>query len=240
MNSGSLATFPWRAVMVGIPTGILICVANIYFGLQIGAVSTMVLPSTLLGFAIFKVLAPILTSPFTAAENVVLQTTATSLGGMPLTAGYTGLIPAMEFLMEPTDGGATSFSLGQLFLWYLAVCVFGVIFAIPLRRRFILRERLPFPSGTATAVVLGILYHERDIGSRVERDRNGVLEHTFEARAARSDQVVTGSDGSHQDSDSNSDCDQESRSNQSSWQRHLAIISIGLVLSCSTVSRSDP
>lgn len=162
-----------RAVAVGIPVGLVICITNIYFGLQIGMVNTMVVPSALVGFLVFRALGACLRPhrrPFTPAENVVLQTTATSLGGMPLTAGLVGVIPAMEDLTPAEEGGPFPFDFGQLILWSLGICVFGVIFAIPLRRRFIVEERLRFPSGSATAALLGFLYRDERINQRIQFD----------------------------------------------------------------------
>jgi uncharacterized oligopeptide transporter (OPT) family protein len=58
-----------------------------YFGLQSGWISMMSLQSSLIGFAAFKALKPYLNQKFTAIENVLIQTTAVSVGTMPLAAG---------------------------------------------------------------------------------------------------------------------------------------------------------
>lgn len=50
----------------------------------------------------------------------------------------------------------------QLILWSLAVAFFGVFFAIPLRKQTIIRERLKFPSGTATAQMISLLHQQPD------------------------------------------------------------------------------
>ena len=42
----------------------------------------------------------------------------------------------------------------------VGVCFFGVVFAVPLRREVIVREKLKFPSGTATALMIGVLHGE--------------------------------------------------------------------------------
>ena len=36
--------------------------------------------------------------------------------------------------------------------------LFGVVFAVPLRKEVIVREKLKFPSGTATALMIGVLH----------------------------------------------------------------------------------
>lgn len=74
-----------------------------------------------------------------------------------------GVIPAME-LMTKSDNpsGAVILNGKQLILWSLAVAFFGVFFAIPLRKQTIIRERLKFPSGTATAQMISLLHQQPD------------------------------------------------------------------------------
>lgn len=43
-------------------------------------------------------------------------------------------------------------------IWSLGVCLFGAIFAVPLRKEVIIREKLKFPSGTATALMIRMLH----------------------------------------------------------------------------------
>lgn len=50
----------------------------------------MSMPSSLVGFAVFKTLAHRLDYPFTAVENVLVQTVAVAVGSMPLSAGFVG------------------------------------------------------------------------------------------------------------------------------------------------------
>ncbi|CAO3652401.1 unnamed protein product [Mucor hiemalis] len=139
------------------------CFSNMYFGLQTGWISMMSLQSSLLGFAIFKPFQPMLKHKFGPIENVVLQTTAVATATMPLAAGFVGVIPAME-LMTTSDnpGGSVVLNGRQLIFWSLAVAFFGVFFAIPLRRETIIREKLKFPSGTATAQMISLLHQKSD------------------------------------------------------------------------------
>ncbi|KAK6904346.1 hypothetical protein I203_105158 [Kwoniella mangroviensis CBS 8507] len=156
--------FTFRAVSVGLGVGVILCMTNIYFGLQTGWVSMMSLQSALLGFALFKLL-PHLPSlfpasrPLTPQENVVLQTTAVATGTMPLAAGLVGIIPALE-MMTVKEDGREPIKLGyaSLVAWCLAVAFFGVFLAAPLRRQVIVKEKLVFPSGTATAQLISLLH----------------------------------------------------------------------------------
>ena len=130
-----------RGVIVGLLIGSLACCSNSYFGLQTGWISMMNLPLSLLGFAIFKSLSKSLKTPFSAVENVLVQTVAVAVGTMPLAAGLVGIIPALEKLLLPQEGGPLSLSWGQLVVWSIGIAFFGVFFAVPLRRQVIIREK---------------------------------------------------------------------------------------------------
>lgn len=157
-----LPHFTWRSMVVGIFIGTLLCFTNMYFGLQTGWISMMSLQSSLLGFAIFKALKNFITVPFGPAENIVLQSVAVATGTMPLAAGFVGIIPALKLMTladNPDHGGSVELSAGHLILWSLAIAFFGVFIAVPLRRQVIIKEKLPFPSGTATAQMIGVLHN---------------------------------------------------------------------------------
>lgn len=62
---------------------------------------------------------------------VLVQTVAVAVGSMPLTAGLVGVIPALEKLLKPEEGGPLALTTGQLVVWSLGVALFGVFFAVP-------------------------------------------------------------------------------------------------------------
>ncbi|KAH8148730.1 uncharacterized protein LAJ45_07073 [Morchella importuna] len=150
--------FTTRAVGVGLLVGTIVNFSNMYFGLQTGWVSMMSMPSSLIGFALFKTFSAHLSYPFTPTENVLVQTVAVAVGSMPLSAGFVGVIPALETLLLPSEGGPLHISIPKLILWSIGVAFFGVFFAVPLRRQVIVKEKLPFPSGTATALMIAVLH----------------------------------------------------------------------------------
>ncbi|KAI8364695.1 OPT oligopeptide transporter protein-domain-containing protein [Radiomyces spectabilis] len=153
--------FTLRAVAVGLLIGTVICFSNMYFGLQTGWISMMSLQASLLGYAIFRPLQSRLQVRFSPVENVVLQTVAVATATMPLAAGFVGVIPALGLLTEEDHpGGPIVLSFSQLLLWSLGVAFFGVFFAIPLRKETIIREKLRFPSGTATAQMIQLLHQQ--------------------------------------------------------------------------------
>src|SRR5271169_1912001 len=133
-----------RAVIVGLLIGTLACFSNSYFGLQTGWISMMSLPLSLLGFAVFKAFSKQLSYPFSQVENVLVQTVAVAVGTMPLAAGLVGIIPALEKLLIPEEGGPLRLSWGLLIIWSIGVAFFGVFFAVPLRRQVLVREKYAF------------------------------------------------------------------------------------------------
>jgi OPT family oligopeptide transporter len=154
-----------------------------YFGLQTGWVSSMSMPSSLIGFAFFRTLSKHLALPFTPVENVLVQTVAGSMGTMPLGCGFVGVMPALNYLLKKEEGGPIFLSTGAMVLWALGLCFFGVVFAVPLRRQVIIREKLKFPSGTATALMIGVLHGK-------ETTADGPIENAEETEAEADEEEV--------------------------------------------------
>ncbi|KAI3327575.1 OPT superfamily oligopeptide transporter [Xylariaceae sp. AK1471] len=150
--------FTFRGVAAGLLVGLVICFSNMYFGLQTGWVSMMTMPASLLGFGIFRTLSRHLSFPFSPVENVLVQSVAGGMAIMPLGCGFVGVLPAMEYLLEPSEQGPIHLSMAKLIIWSLGLCYFGVVFAVPLRRQVLIREKLKFPSGFSTAVLIGVLH----------------------------------------------------------------------------------
>ena len=131
------------------------------------------MPAALIGFGFFKSISRCLTLPFTSVENVLVQTVAGAVGTMPLGCGFVGVMPALEFLLRPEENGPLHLSTWKLVVWAVGICLFGVVFGVPLRKEVIIREKLKFPSGTATALTIGVLHGNKDEKSGKRAD-NGL------------------------------------------------------------------
>ncbi|KAF2864261.1 OPT superfamily oligopeptide transporter [Piedraia hortae CBS 480.64] len=183
--------FTLRALLVGLAVGIVIAFSNTYFGLQTGWISGMAMPSALIGFAYFRIIRGLTGSVFgqnfSEVENVLVQTVAGSVGTMPLGCGFVGVIPALEFLLQKdeTPQSGLNMSLGRLTLWALGLCFFGVAFAVPLRKEVIIREKLRFPSGTATALMISVLHGGEKAGVPVGEEGEALIENISEQDPAR-------------------------------------------------------
>ena len=162
--------FTLRGVLVGLAIGVIICFSNTYFGLQTGWVSGMAMPAALIGFAFFKTIAKHINYPFTPVENVLVQTVAGAVGTMPLGCGFVGVLPALNYLLTPEENGPLILSTWKLMVWAVGICFFGVFIAVPLRREVLIREKLKFPSGTATALMIGVLHGNTNSPKQIKQE----------------------------------------------------------------------
>lgn len=191
--------------MAGLAIGSIVLFSNFQFGLQTGWVSMMGLPSSLLGFAAFKTLQHRLAYPFTDVENVFVQSLAVAVGTGPLAFGLVGVVPAIEKFLTPDEAGNVSrikLSSWQLIVWSSGLAFFGVFFAVLLRRQIIVKEKLRFPSGSATATLIAVLHKTelddipirgQDVDAVPEEDEESspeaVTEVTASDEQARGDKV---------------------------------------------------
>jgi hypothetical protein len=143
--------------------GSIVCLANVYFALQASMVNSMPMHSALLGFAFFRSIQHHLSRPLSPSEITLIEIIAGSLGLVLFTSGFTLFIPALEFLATPEENGLTRFSFVQLLLWSMSTCGLGIVTGAPFRKLFFLRERIRFPSATATGILIGILFGKEEI-----------------------------------------------------------------------------
>ena len=53
--------------------------------------------------------------------------------------------------------------------------LFGTVFAAPFRTYFLLRERLRFPGGYATGILIGVLHHDESIAYMADMNNQNSL-----------------------------------------------------------------
>ena len=136
-----------RALLVGLGLGAMLAVGNVYAGLKTSWWDSGNVTAALLGFAIVAPGARLRRRPYSLLENNVTQTAAGSAAIMPPAIGLLGAVPALQLLGH-------HHSLWAIGVWGLAVALFGILLAVPLRRRYVVSEPLPFPSAIATAQVI--------------------------------------------------------------------------------------
>lgn len=141
------------ATLIGLVIGSLILCANFQFGLQTGWVSMMSMPAALLGFAWYKAIR----RPLNPQEHVYIQSVAVAVGSGPLSFGFVGAIPAIEKLITRSEGQMI-LSVSHLLVWSFGCAFLGIFTAMLLRKTIVLVQKLKFPSGIATASLIGVLH----------------------------------------------------------------------------------
>ncbi|KAL5326356.1 hypothetical protein ACEPPN_004040 [Leptodophora sp. 'Broadleaf-Isolate-01'] len=160
-----------RAVAVGIVLGSLVSASNLYLGLKTGFGFSATIFSAIFGYGIIKSFSkwapgvPILGGSFGPQENVIIQAAATGAGG--ITGLFVAALPAMYRLDLLSNNPKQD--IGQIFTLTLMCSFFGLFFATPLRKFFVIqvaRElRLIFPTPTATAITIRTM-HSTGSGAR--------------------------------------------------------------------------
>jgi uncharacterized oligopeptide transporter (OPT) family protein len=146
-----VAELTLRALLVGAGIGVILAAGNVYTGLKTGFIDSGSLTATLVSFAVFAGLRRFGPRAFTPFENNIAQTVAASAAVMAFVHGVMGPMPALRLM------GATH-PLWALWTWGLALGIIGMLIGAWSRRKLIIEEALPFPSGIATAATIRALH----------------------------------------------------------------------------------
>lgn len=131
-----------KAFILGAILSIILAAANAYLGLFAGMTVSASIPAAVMSMAILK-----LFKTSNILENNIVQTAASA--GESVAAGAIFTFPALILL-----GYWTDFSYLETTLIALCGGVLGVLFTIPLRSALIVKQKLLFPEGVATAELL--------------------------------------------------------------------------------------
>ncbi len=131
-----------KAFILGAILSIILSAANAYLGLFAGMTVSASIPAAVMSMAILK-----LFKTSNILENNIVQTAASA--GESVAAGAIFTFPALIIM-----GYWTDFSYLETMLIALCGGVLGVLFTIPLRSALIVKQKLLFPEGVATAELL--------------------------------------------------------------------------------------
>lgn len=150
---GDMPQLNLRSALTGMILGSVLCLTNLYVGIKTGWTLGVGITSVILSYAFFKALAKFkIGNEMTVLENNAMQSIATSAGYM--TAPMMASIPAYMMVTGKV------IPMYQTFWWIVVLSLLGVLFAFPIKRKFINDEQLPFPEGRAAGVVLDSLHQE--------------------------------------------------------------------------------
>lgn len=149
---GDMPQLTLRSACTGMGLGGILSLTNLYVGIKTGWTLGVGITSVILAFAAFKVARGLglARTDFTVLENNAMQSIATSAGYM------TGpLVSSLAAYMMITG---QVIPIWVTIAWMVSLAILGVLFAFPLKRRFINDEQLPFPEGRAAGVVMHALH----------------------------------------------------------------------------------
>lgn len=151
--------FTIRAILVGLFLGGLVAASNIYLGLKTGFTFGAQLFGAIFGFAILRFVSKVMPTWFGGGffgpkENCTVQTAATAAGGM--SSMFVSSIPAMYTLNLLGKGPEEDF--WRLITFTAVSAYYGIFFAIPFRKFYILYQRLVFPTASACALTIRSLH----------------------------------------------------------------------------------
>jgi putative OPT family oligopeptide transporter len=142
MSNKSLPEITLKAVVLGILLSIILAGANAYLGLFAGMTVSASIPAAVISMGILRFF-----KTSNILENNIVQTAASA--GESLAAGVIFTLPALIVM-----GYWKTFDYWETTIIAGLGGLLGVLFTIPLRRALIVKEKLQFPEGIATAEVL--------------------------------------------------------------------------------------
>lgn len=148
-----------RAAATGALFGAVLSLSDLYIGLKVGWVFGMSITSSVLTFAVFRVLGKV--SPrlrdLSPLETNTSQTVASAAAYMA-SAGLVSSIPALTMLTR--DGTITlpTLTSPMLMAWLFFISCLGVVIAIPVKRSMINAEQLRFPTGLVCAETIRTMH----------------------------------------------------------------------------------
>jgi len=154
------AQFTFRAILVGSISGCLVSAINVYFGLKTGLSFGGALIAAIIGFTIFKILPA--KKEYTVLENLITETVGSAASGVVGALGISSVLPALYLLGH-------AMTTGQMYIWCVSVTFLGVFFAVPLRHKMIIVDKLRFPTGIAAAESIRTLHSATGDGMRKSR-----------------------------------------------------------------------
>ncbi len=149
----------FRALATGLALGVVLAAANVYTGLKTGWIDGGSITAALLSFTLFAAFRRSGRAPYTALENNITQTVASSAAIMGFAMGLAGPVPALALLglMSPP---------WAIMAWGIAISLVGIFAGVLLRRKLVVDSALPFPTGLATAELIDSMYAARSTAVR--------------------------------------------------------------------------
>ena len=150
-----------KAILLGILLSMILAGANAYLGLFAGMTVSASIPAAVISMGLLN-----LFRKSNILENNIVQTAASA--GESLAAGVIFTIPALVLM-----GAWSEFNYLEVAKIAAVGGVIGVLFTVPIRRALIIKAKLKYPEGVATAAILEAGNQDSDTKSKEKT--NGLL-----------------------------------------------------------------
>jgi uncharacterized oligopeptide transporter (OPT) family protein len=143
--------FTARAVVASLAIAAVIAASYPYIVLKLGFGPNISVVAAFLGFLILG----FTFRDFSRWENNVIQAAGTAAGQ---TAFLCVIMAAFDMLrMDESLGFTFTLTPMQTFLWLSSAGLLGVLLSVPMRRHFVVEEKLPYPDGIAAGETILVL-----------------------------------------------------------------------------------
>jgi uncharacterized oligopeptide transporter (OPT) family protein len=157
----------WQVLVAGLIVAVLMGVSYPYMVLKLGFGPNVSVVAAFFGFLFLKLMDILFRQKhYNRWQNNLAEAAGTSAAQ---TAFMCVLLGAFDILKYNT-GGKFGMTLEpwQSFLWLSTACTLGVLLAVPLRRHFIVDEKLPYVDGLSTAETITVMDPPRDASAEVK------------------------------------------------------------------------
>src|SRR5262245_5640869 len=157
-----------KSMVAGFVVAVIMGATYPYMVLKLGFGPNVSVVAAFLGFLFLRVADLRGGSHYDRWQNNLVEAAGTSAAQ---TAFMCVLLGAFDLLHHNT-GGALGIRLtpGMSFLWLATACTLGVLLAVPLRRHFVVDEKLAYPDGTAAAETIIVMDPPREASATVRRN----------------------------------------------------------------------
>lgn len=157
-----------KSTIAGIVVAVLMGVTYPYMVLKLGFGPNVSVVAAFLGFLFLRVVDLGGGTHYDRWQNNLVEAAGTSAAQ---TAFMCVLLGAFDLLHHNT-GGALGVRLTPVmsFLWLATACTLGVLLAVPLRRHFVVDEKLAYADGTAAAETIVVMDPPREASETVKRN----------------------------------------------------------------------
>ncbi|MGN6103997.1 MAG: OPT/YSL family transporter, partial [Kofleriaceae bacterium] len=161
----------WQVVVAGLLVAAIMGAAYPYMVLKLGFGPNVSVVAAFFGFLFLRLLdLSFRKRHYDRWQNNLAEAAGTSAAQ---TAFMCVLLGAFELLRHQTAGSDKPFTMELTpltsFIWLTTACTLGVLLAVPLRRHFVVDEKLPYVDGLSTAETITVLDPPRDAPASVRR-----------------------------------------------------------------------